>query len=136
MSDVVRLTGRLGELRGERATVEATLTREDLVRHVDEWLTTARAHAAGSSRLVLGGMASGEHLTAVLAEDRLDDGGLAGRTVARLERQGFGGISDRAKTAKLRKLDAEIAKATADLREARRQEALEQVEAEFAPEAA
>jgi hypothetical protein len=108
------------------------MTREDLARHVGEWLAAARAHAAASSRLVLGGQASGEHLAAVLHEDRLDDDGLAARIVARLERQDFGSISDRAKSAKLDKLDSAIEASTRELRELRKREALERVEAEFA----
>ena len=80
-ADLEQLEARLTELRGERSAVESVMTREDLVRNVDEWLATARAHAAGSSRLVLGGRASGEHLEAVLAEDLLADDGLAGRVV-------------------------------------------------------
>jgi len=134
--DTDKVEAVLFDLRGERAGVEATMTREDLVRSVDEWLKVARAHAAGSSRLVLGGQASGEHLVQVLAEDRLGDEGLAARTVSRLESQGFGALSDRAKASKLKALDEKIAKATGELREVRKREALERVEAEFAGEAA
>jgi hypothetical protein len=133
---IERLESTLAELRGERATLEATLTRDDLVRSVEEWFKVARAHAAGSSRLVLNGQASGEHLTAVLAEDRLDDDGLAARTVARLEAQGFGELSDRQKGSKLKALDEKIAAAVADLREVRKREAFEEVERQFAGEAA
>jgi hypothetical protein len=136
MSDQDRLTGRLGELRGERSAAEVTLTKEDLAGAVEEWLSVARAHAAGSSRLVLGGQASGDHLAQVLFEDRLADEGLAGRLVARLGFQGFGELSDRQKKQRLGKLDEQIAKVTAELREARKQDALERVEAEFAGEAA
>jgi len=46
------------------------------------------------------------------------------------------GLTDRSRTSKLKKLDEQIAKATADLREARRQEALAAIEREFANEAA
>jgi len=132
MTDIEQLEERLAELRGERASVESVMSREDLARNVDEWLATARAHAAGSSRLVLGGTASGEHLAQVLHEDRLDDEGLAGRTVARLERQGFGQLSDRQKGSKLKALDEKIAKATAELREARKRQALAEIEEQFA----
>jgi hypothetical protein len=134
--DVERLEATLFDLRGERAGVEATPTREDLARSVDEWLAAARAHAAGSSRLVLGGQASGEHLAAVLSEDRLADEGLAARTVARLEAQGFGAVSDRAKKQQLAKLDEKIAAAVGELREIRKREAIAEVEAQYAGEAA
>jgi hypothetical protein len=136
MSTIEQLEAGLAELRSERASLESVMTKEDLAGNVDTWLATARAHAAGSSRLVLGGQASGEHLEAVLAEDLLADDGLAGRIVSRLERQGFGGLSDRQRGSKLKALDEKIAAATADLREARLQEAHERVEREFAGEAA
>ena len=130
-ADLEQLEARLAESKGERAGVEVTMTREDLARNVELWLATARAHAAGSSRLTLGGQASGEHLEAVLAEDLLADEALQGRIVGRLEAQGFGSLSDRSKASQLKKLDQQIEQATADLREARKQEALERVEAEF-----
>jgi hypothetical protein len=133
---IEQLEARLAELRSEQAAIAGTMTKEDLARSVDEWLATARARAADSSRLVLGGQASGEHLAAVLQEDRLDDDGLAARIVARLERQGFGELSDRLKGSKLKAIDEKIAAATAELREARKREALEQVERQFAGEAA
>jgi hypothetical protein len=136
MSDQDRLTGRLGELRGERSAVEVTLTKEGLAGAVEEWLSVARAHAAGSSRLVLGGQATGEHLAQVLFEDRLADEGLAGRLVARLEFQGFGKLTDRAKKQQFAKLDDAIAAVEQDLLAVRKREALERVEAEFAGEAA
>lgn len=135
-ADLEQLEARLVELKGERTGVEVTMTREDLARSVEQWLAAARAHAAGSSRLALGGQASGEHLEAVLAEDLLADDGLAGRLVARLERQGFGEFSDRQRKQRLGKLDDEIAKATGELREARKAAALAEVEREFAGEAA
>jgi hypothetical protein len=134
--EVRQLEDRLAELRSEQAALVATMTKEDLARHVDSWLSTARAHAAGSSRLVLGGQASGDHLAAVVFEDRLADEGLAGRLVARLEFQGFGKLGDRAKKQQLAKLDEQIAKATAELREVRKQEAIAAVEAQYAGEAA
>jgi hypothetical protein len=135
-ADVEQLTAALVELRSERASVASLMSKEDLARNVDEWLATARAQAAGASRLVLGGSnASGEHLERVLHEDRLDDAGLAGRTVARLERQGFGSISDRQKRQRLGKLDEAIAKVTAELLEASEAAAVAEVKARFAAEA-
>jgi hypothetical protein len=134
--NIEQLEATLADRRGERAGVESMMTKEDLARAVDSWLAAARAQADGSSRLVLGGQASGEPLAAVLHEDRLDDEALAGRIVSRLERQGFGELSDRQKSSKLKTLDAEIAGAEQELLAARKQEALEQVERQFAGEAA
>jgi hypothetical protein len=130
--NIEQLEATLADRRGERAGVESVMTKEDLARAADSWLVAARAHAAGSSRLVLGGQASAEHLAAVLHEDRLDDVGLAGRIVARLERQGFGELSDRQRGSKLKALDSAIVAAEQELLAARKQEALEQVERQFA----
>ena len=70
-------------------------------------------------------------MAAVLQEDRLDDEGLAARIVARLERQGFGEVSDRQRDSRLRKLDSAIAAAELEAREQARAEALAEVERQF-----
>jgi len=121
---IERLEAGLAELRGERASVEATLTREDVGGKVAEYLRIARAHASGSSRNALAGQASGVDLEALLAEDLLDDAGLADRVVKRLEGQGFGSIAARQKGSKLKALDEKIAKVSAELHEAAKAEAL------------
>ena len=69
------LQARVVELRDERAALEATKTKQDLVRKVSDWVEIAKAQAAGASRLVLGGHASGDHLARVLFEDCLADEG-------------------------------------------------------------
>jgi hypothetical protein len=120
--EVDKLEERLFGLRGERAGLEATLTREDIVSSVDAWLEAARVRAAGSSTFVLNGQPVGEHLEALLAEDLLDDEALAARVVKRLEVRGFGAVSARAKKQSVEK----------DLLAVRKREALERVEAEFA----
>jgi hypothetical protein len=135
-ASIEQLEARLAELKGQRTALEATMTKEDLARNVEQWLETARAQAAGSSRLVLGGQASGVHLAQVLAEDALDDEGLAGRIVARLERQGFGELSDRQRNQRRAKLVSAIAEAEQELREAAKAEAIAAVERQYAGEAA
>jgi len=130
-ADLERLEVRLAELKGERTAIEAVMTKEDLARNVEHWLETARAQAAGASRLVLGGQASGEHLAQVLHEDKLDDEGLAGRIITRLARQGFGEIADKQKASKLAKLDSAIAVAEQEVREAAKAEAIAAVEERF-----
>jgi hypothetical protein len=134
--DVEGLEERLGELRGERAALEAQLTREDLARDVGEWLKIARAHAVGSSRVALAGQATGDDLARVLAEDALADEGLAGRIVKRLEAQGFGQVSDRQRKAQRAKLDSAVAAVEQELRETAKAEAIAAVEAQYAGEAA
>jgi hypothetical protein len=86
----------------------------------------------GASRLVLGGQANGEHLARVLFEDRLDDEDLAERLVARVERDGFGRITDRQRSQRLDKIDTAIKGAETELREARKAEAIAQLEEHFA----
>jgi hypothetical protein len=136
MTGAEEFAGKLSELRAERAALETALTREDLARDVDEWVKVARRRAEGASRVALAGAATGDDLAAVLAEDALADDGLAGRIVKRLEALGFGAVSDRSRASSLKKLDMEIAKVSGELREAKRQAALEEVEREFAGEAA
>jgi hypothetical protein len=131
MSDAEQLETKIAELSGEAAALAAVMTKEDLRGKVDQWLEIARAHAAGSSRFVLGGQASGDNLAQVLFEDLLADEGLSGRIVARLEAQGFGELTDRQRDGKLKKLENAIAHTNAELREARKAEALAAVEAEF-----
>jgi hypothetical protein len=136
MSDVETLQARVVELRDERATLEAQKSKEDLRREVADWVEIAKAQAAGASRLVLGGQASGDHLARVLFEERLADEDLADRLVARLERDGFGRITDRQKSQRLEKIDAAVKGAETELREARKAAAIAQLEEQFAAESA
>ena len=85
--------------------------------------------------LVANGHIAGNALEAVLLGFVLTDRRLPGWLVAGQEAM-VNGLTDRSRTSKLKKLDEQIAKATADLREARRQEALAAIEREFANEAA
>jgi hypothetical protein len=136
MSDLETLQARVIELRDERATLVAAKTKEDLHREVADWVSIAKAQAAGAARLVLNGQAAGDHLLRVLAEDRLADDDLAERLVARLERDGFGQITDRQKAGRLDKIDAAIKRAETELREVRKAEAIAQLEEQFAAESA
>lgn len=136
VSDIDALSNQLGELRGEAATLKAQLSKDGLRREVENWLTIARAQAQGASRIVLGGTTVGDHLARVLSEDRLADEDLADRLVARLEREGFGQITDRQKSQRLDKLDAAIKVAETELREARKADAIAQLEEQFAAESA
>jgi hypothetical protein len=130
--DVKQFEARLAELRVERDGLSSIKTKEDLREEVAGWLEVMRARYSGSARFVLGGHGSPEQVEAVLAEDRFVDAGLAGRIVARLEAQGFGELSDRQRKQRLGKLDEQIEAAVDELREAKRQAALEAVEREFA----
>ena len=130
-------TDKLAELRSERASLAATMTKEDVADNVGFWLEAARAQNAGAARLVLNGQATGDHLNAVLAEQALADERLHGRLVDSLVAAGFGTISAREKAAKLKSLDAAIEKAAGEVAKAerkRRQAELDrELEAEFGP---
>jgi hypothetical protein len=136
MTNVETLTNRLVELRAEAETLKAAKSREDLHREVENWLTIARSLADGSSRFVLGGRADGPNLASVMFEDLLGDEDLPTRLVARLTRQGFGELSDKQRGARLAKIDAEITKVSGELREARKAQAIAELEAKFAAETA
>lgn len=114
------------------ADPHSLLTREDLRQAVEDWVATRRVHYAGSCRFVLGGSRFDQD-DAVLAEDGFADEGLASRIVARLEALGFGELSAKAKANKLSKLDAAISAKEGELFAARKREALQRVEREFAP---
>jgi hypothetical protein len=131
MSRVEEIEARLADVRGQRAAVEQEWTKERLDRAVADYFASARAHAAGASRLILGGQASGEHVARVLAEDKLDDEGLEGREIGRLQALGFGLLTDRQRDSRLRKLDETIRAAEAELLARRKEAALREIEEEF-----
>jgi hypothetical protein len=128
---------KLAELRSERTSLAATMTKEDVADNVSGWLEVARAHSQGASVFVVNGQATGEHLHAVLAEQALADKSLHGRLVESLVAAGFGTISAREKAAKLKSLDAAIARAAGEVAKAerkRRQAELDrELEVEFGP---
>ena len=131
MSTIDQLEDRLAELQAERTTLDGTKTREDLATLADDWLTIARSRASGSIGHVLNGHLAPDYVSAVLAERALEDPNLGPWLVARLEELDTIGISAKTKAAKLSKLDAAIGKATAELRELSKAEALAEIERQF-----
>jgi CelD/BcsL family acetyltransferase involved in cellulose biosynthesis len=130
-------TDKLAELRSERTSLAATMTKEDVADKVGSWLEVARAQSQDSAVLVVNGQATGEHLHAVLAEQALADRSLHGRLVDSLVSAGFGTISAREKAAKLKALDSAIEKAAGEVgkaeRKRRQAERDRELEAEFGP---
>jgi hypothetical protein len=131
--DTDKLEERLFGLRGERAAVAATRTREDVRALAEDWLAAACRRTNGTAGLVLNGHASPPEVLSVIAEFVLDSPDLIGFISKRVEATE---LSARAKKQQLAKLDAEIAAVEKDLLAVRKREALERVEAEFAGEAA
>jgi flavin-dependent dehydrogenase len=135
MSDQDRLAGRLGELRGERAALAAARTQDDAERAAKEYADTVRRRHAELGGFVLGGAIVGDPLQSVLTAFIVSRPDFEAWLVEQAKAV-CGEMSDRSKKSRLAKLDEQIAAATSELRQARKQEALEQVEREFAGEAA
>jgi hypothetical protein len=130
MSDLEQLTSKLAELQAERVALANTRTKEDVRALAESWLAAACSRMNGTAGLVLNGHARPEQIQAVLAEFLLDSPALLDFIVDKVEP--LAELTDKSKSAKLKKLDAEIAKAEQEYREVRKQAALEQIEAEFA----
>lgn len=133
--DVEKLTGKLGELQGERATLAAARTRDDAVRAAKEYADAVRHRHAELGGFVLGGAIMGDPLNSLMVAY------IASRPdfeawLAEQAKAVCGELSDRQRDAKLKSVDGEIAKVTVQLREARKAEAFERIESEFAGEAA
>ena len=134
-NDVDQLAGQLGTLQAERAALQVTRTRDDADRAAAEYATAVRKTHAEIGGFVIGGAIIGDPLQSVLHAFIVSrpefDAWLTeqARTIA-------DNLTDRQKSQRLAKLDGQIAQTTAKLREARKAQALERIEAEFAGEAA
>jgi hypothetical protein len=135
MSDVDQLTARLGELQGERATAAAARTRDDAERAAKEYADGVRRTHEQMGGFILGGAIFGDPLASVLRAFIVSRPEFE-RWLAEQAKGVCDNLSDRQKEQRLAKLDEAIAKATSDLREARKTAALAEVEAEFAGKAA
>jgi hypothetical protein len=133
-SDVERLEAKLAGLREEHASLTATRTREDMRQLVRDGLAAAQTRYAGSTGFLLGQHVGPEQMEAAGFEYLLADSDFWAFALAKEEAKSE--LTAKAKTARLRKLDAAIAKAEAELKEARKVAAIRAVEAEFAGDAA
>jgi hypothetical protein len=129
------LEARLAELRGERAALTAVRTHDDAERAAMEYADTVRRRHAELGGFVLGGAIVGDPLQSVLTAFIVSRPDFEAWLVEQAKAV-CGELSDRQKKQTLGKLDAAIASAERDVLAARKQEALERVEREFAGEAA
>jgi hypothetical protein len=125
---------RLTELRNERDAVASTRTREDERTLAEEWLAAIRARFSGSTRLAVAQAGGLEQLQAVGFAYLFESPGFRDFVIGRVEAQAE--LTNKTKSTRLAKLGAEITRAEGELREARKQEALAEVERQFATEAA
>jgi hypothetical protein len=134
--DVERQEAKLAELESERDALGSVLTRDEAERKARDYGEAVRRDEVAA--LILNGHAHGQPLQRVLSAYTASGSLLsfdewAIETVLALE-----GITltDKQRDSRLRKLGAEIAATEKQLLEARKQAALEQLERDFAPEAA
>jgi hypothetical protein len=130
MSDVAKLQQRLAELRDEHATITNTRTKEDVRSLAESWLAAACARTSGATGFVLNQHIGPEQVAAVLSEYLLEAPALLDFIVAKVEATTE--LTNRARDSRARKLNQQIEAATAELREARKKAAMEQLEREFA----
>lgn len=134
MSDLERLEDKLAELQGQRDELAVTKTREDAAQAARDFCAIARRTDVRGFILSAAGV--GEPLQAVINAFVLSDPRF--ETWAAEQAQAVDGItlSDKQRDSRLRKLDGEIEQATVALRDARKQAALDEIERQFAGEAA
>ena len=133
-ADLEQLEAKLAELQADYAALVSTKTREDAARAAADFTTIAgRDDVRG---LVLGGAAVGEPLQRVINAFVLSDPRFA--SWAAEQAQAVDGIelSDKQRDARLRKLGAAMEETRKLHNEARKAAAMEQLEREFANEAA
>jgi hypothetical protein len=122
---------KLAELRDKRAALAASLTRDGAERAARTFAETAkrRADVAG---FILGGAAIGDPLQAVLNAFAVDHPDFERWLIEKAQSLEGITLTDKQRDSQLKKLDAEIAEAEKEHLAARKQAALEQVEAEYA----
>jgi hypothetical protein len=131
VSGVDELEQRLAELQAERAEIASTRTREDVRVLAESWLSAALARTNGAARgYVLNGHVGPTEVQAVLSEYLLESGALVDFIIAKVEAEVV--LTNRDRTAKVKKLESAIQACALELREARKKAALAEVEAEFA----
>jgi hypothetical protein len=120
----------LEQLQAKRAEAAATRTKEDVRELAESWLAAVLAQVNGATRgFVLNGHVGPEQVRAVLSEYLLESGALVDFVMARVE--AVAELTNRERSNRLKKLDAEIAKVNAEVREAAKAEALAEVERQF-----
>jgi hypothetical protein len=126
---------KLEELQSQRAALAATRTQGDAERAVKEYADAVRRTHAEMGGFVLGGAILGDPLDSVMRAFMVSRPDFEAWLVDQAKAV-CGQLSDRQKKQTLAKLDEAIAAAKQEVLGARKQQALEEVEREFAGEAA
>jgi hypothetical protein len=124
-----RLEAQLETLRAERADLAATRTREDTRKLAEDWLAAACSRMNGMAGLVLNGHANPPEIQPVIAEFLLDSPHLLAFITKKVE--ATTDLTNRARAAKLKKLDEQVAKLEQEELRHARAAALAEVEARF-----
>jgi hypothetical protein len=132
--EVDKLAQRLAELRSERDGLLNARTKEATAEAATAFLEGARRSQQGVGGHVVSGHAVGQPLDDVLRAFLLSDPKLEAWLVE--QAQQFAELTNRQRDSRLRKLGSEIAELEKHHLEARKAEAMEQLEREFANEAA
>ncbi|MFL5960125.1 MAG: hypothetical protein ACJ75G_07685 [Gaiellaceae bacterium] len=129
-ADLEQLKARLAELQAERASVAAARTRDDAERAAKSYVDAVRRSHEQMGGFILGGAIFGDPLNSVLGAfivSRPDfEAWLAEQAKTVCDK-----LSDRQKEQRLSKLDEAIAKASQEVREAAKAEAIAEVEERF-----
>jgi hypothetical protein len=120
---------RLAQLRAERAELAATRTREDVRQLTESWLASALARVNGATNYVLNGHIGPAEVQAVLSEYLLESPALIDSITAKVTAQVE--LTNKQKASKEKRLDEQIAKATAEVREEAKAKALAEIEEQF-----
>jgi hypothetical protein len=133
-ADLEQREAKLTALQQERDGLLGARTKEATAEAATLFLEGARRHSQGVGGLVVGGHAAGQPLDDVLRAFLLSDPKLEAWLVEQAEQ--FAELTSKQRDSQLRKVNAEIEAATAELRSARKAKAIAAIEAEFAGEAA
>jgi hypothetical protein len=133
-ASIEQLEAKLAELQGERDELASVETPEVAAKAARDFCAIARRTDVRG--FVLGAVAVGEPLQAVINAFVLSDPRLESWAVEQAQAVDGITLSDRQRDSRLRKIDDAIAAASAEILEARKREALAEVERQFSPEAA
>ena len=120
---------KLAALQAERNTVASIRTKEDVRSLAESWLAAALGQVNGSAGYILNGHIGPAEVQAVISEYLLESGALVDHIIKKTE--GRAELTDRQKSGRLKRLDAEIATAEAVVRKEARDAAIAEIEAQF-----
>jgi hypothetical protein len=135
VTDIGELEARLAELRDKRDTLASSLTRDGAERAARDFAEGARQRVDVAG-YILNGAAVGDPLQAVLNAFVLEHSDFERWAIEKAQSIKGITLTDRQRDSQLKKLDGEIAAAEKQHLAARKQAALEQVERDYADNAA